>query len=122
MTGFFKLNTFFSSLLLAILFLVKPNYINAAEILQINNSNTILIGDQNRNLSINLVCSNVDSKNESAALDLLRTKFPRGTKVKIKPFGFKNNNLLARVYKMDGNIEMNQLLNIYNLSDEICEN
>ena len=101
---------------------MKPNYINAAEILQINNSNTILIGDQNRNLSINLVCSNVGSENESTALELLRTKFPRGTKVKVKPFGFKNNNLLARVYKMDENIEMNQLLNINNLSDEICEN
>ena len=100
----------------------KPVYLNSAEILQINDSKTVIIGDQNRNLSINLVCSNVDSENESDALELLRTKFPRGTKVKIKPFGFKNNNLLARVYKMDENIEMNQLLNINNLSDEICEN
>ena len=94
---------------------------NSAEILQINNSNTILIGDQNRNLSINLVCSNVDLKDENDAIDLLRKEFPRGTKVKIKPFGFKNNNLLAKIYKVDENIEMNQLLSSNNLSDEICD-
>ena len=94
---------------------------NSAEILQINNSNTILIGDQNRNLSINLVCSNVDLEDENDAIDLLRKEFPRGTKVKIKPFGFKDNNLLAKIYKVDENIEMNQLLSSNNLSDEICD-
>ena len=100
---------------------INPVHLNSAEILQINNSNTILIGDQNRNLSINLVCSNVDLKDENDAIDLLRKEFPRGTKVKIKPFGFKNNNLLAKIYKVDENIEMNQLLSSNNLSDEICD-
>ena len=100
---------------------INPVHLNSAEILQINNSNTILIGDQNRNLSINLVCSNVDLEDENDAIDLLRKEFPRGTKVKIKPFGFKDNNLLAKIYKVDENIEMNQLLSSHNLSDEICD-
>ena len=110
------------SLLTIIFFLITPTFVNSAEILQINSSNTILIGDQNRNLSINLVCSVVDLKNEKTALDLLRKNFPRGTKVKIKPIGFKDQNLLAKIYKLDENIEMNELLHTNNLSDQICDN
>jgi len=99
----------------------KPANINSAEILQINDLNNIIIGDQNRNLTINLVCSDVDLEDESAALELLRKKFPRGTKVKIKPLGFKKNNLLAKIYKLNENIEMNQLLYTNNLSDQLCD-
>ena len=116
------MNILFRSLIIFILIFGKPANLNAAEILQINNSNTILIGDQNRNLSINLVCSNVKSEDESEALELLRIKFPRGTKVKIKPIGFKDNILLAKIYKLDENIEMNDLLRTNNLSDQICDN
>ena len=100
----------------------KSANINSAEILQINDLNTIIIGDQNRNLTINLVCSDVEFEDASAALELLRTKFPRGTKVKIKPLGFKENNLLAKIYKLNENIEMNQLLYSNNLSDKLCDN
>ena len=95
---------------------------NSAEILQINDSKTIIIGDQNRNLSINLFCSNVDLKDESAAIELLKINFPRGTKVKIKPLGFKDNNLIAKVYKVNENIEMHQLLYTNNFSDQVCDN
>ena len=99
----------------------SPSYINSAEILQIKDSKTIIIGDQNRNLSINLVCSNVNSEDEIAALELLRIKFPRGTNVKIKPLGFKDNNLLAKIYKLNENIEMNQLLYTNRLSERVCD-
>ena len=99
----------------------SPSDINSAEILQIKDSKTIIIGDQNRNLSINLVCSNVNLENEISALELLRVKFPRGTKVKIKPLGFKDNNLLAKIYKLNENIEMNQLLYTNNLSEQVCD-
>tara|TARA_Y100000589_G_C26997387_1_gene565231 strand:+ start:140 stop:490 length:351 start_codon:yes stop_codon:yes gene_type:complete len=116
------LNIFLSLIISTFLFFFNPASIYSAEILQINNSNSILIGDQNRNLSINLVCANVDLEDENAALDLLRTKFPRGTKVKIKPYGFKGSNLQAKIYKLDENIEMNQLLKTYNLSNEVCDN
>ena len=99
----------------------RPAYLNSAEILQIIDSKTIVIGDQNRNLSIKLVCSNVNLENEIAALELLRIKFPRGTKVKIKPQGFKENTLLAKIYKLNENIEMNQLLYTNNLSEQVCD-
>tara|TARA_Y100000589_G_scaffold314583_1_gene337106 strand:- start:174 stop:524 length:351 start_codon:yes stop_codon:yes gene_type:complete len=115
------LKKFFGLLILLITIFVKPVNLNSAEILQINDSKTIIIGEQNRNLSINLVCSNVNLENESAALKLLRIRFPRGTKVKIKPLGFKDNNLVAKIYKLNENIEMNHLLYTNNLSDQACD-
>ena len=94
----------------------------SAEILQINDSKTILIGDQNRNLVINLFCINVKERNEIKALELLKSNFPRGTKVKIKPYGKDGNNLLAKVYKVSDDKEMTNLLNSNYLSDENCIN
>jgi len=116
------LKYFFCFIISLIFIFGKPTNSNSAEILQINDLNTIIIGDQNRNLTINLICTDVDSEDESAAIQLLKTKFPRGTKVRIKPLGFKNNNLLAKIYKLNEDIEMGQLLYTNNLSDQVCDN
>ena len=71
----------------------NPVVVNSAEILQIKSSNTILVGDQNRNLTIGLFCVDVNENDEIEATNLLKSEFPRGSKVKIKPFGFKEKNL-----------------------------
>ena len=93
---------------------------NSAEILQIKSSNTILVGDQNRNLTIGLFCVDVNKNDELEATNLLKNEFPRGSKVKIKPFGFKENILLAKVFNIKGTKEMTELLVANNLSNEIC--
>ncbi len=105
-----------------ILLLIAPGSINSAEILQINSPNTILIGDQNRNLSVNLFCVQVDDESSIKATELLKKNFPRGTKVKIKPYGKQGDNLLAKVYNLNNNIEMTELLNSKNLTSENCLN
>ena len=100
----------------------NPVIVNSAEILQIKSSNTILVGDQNRNLTIGLFCVNVNvnENDEIEATNLLKSEFPRGSKVKIKPFGFKENVLLAKVFNIKGTKEMRELLVAKNLSSEIC--
>ena len=93
--------------LLIIVFLIAANPITtySAEILQINNSNSILVGDQNRDLSIKLYCVDInDVKDEEIAINLLKREFPRGIKVKIKPMGFKENKLVARVFDINETI------------------
>ena len=90
-------------LIIVCLFVFNPMMVNSAEILQIKSSNTILVGDQNRNLTIGLVCVDVNKKDELEATNLLKSEFPRGSKVKIKPFGFKENLLLAKVFNIKGN-------------------
>ncbi|MCQ9202304.1 MAG: hypothetical protein JJ834_006630 [Prochlorococcus marinus XMU1425] len=107
-------------LIIISLIVFNPVIVNSAEILQIKSSNTILVGDQNRNLTIGLFCVDVNENNEIEATNLLKNEFPRGSKVKIKPFGFKENVLLAKVFNIRGSKEMRELLVAKNLSSEIC--
>ena len=107
-------------LIIICLIILNPVVVNSAEILQIKSSNTILVGDQNRNLNIGLFCVNVNEDDEIEATNLLKSEFPRGSKVKIKPFGFKENVLIAKVFNIKGTKEMTELLVANNLSSEIC--
>ena len=100
--------------------ILNPVMVNSAEILQIKSSNTILVGDQNRNLTIRLFCVDVNENDELKAINLLKSEFPRGSKVKIKPFGFKENLLLAKVFNIKGTKDMSQLLVNKNFTSEIC--
>ena len=101
---------------------LNPLEVNSAEILQIKSSNTILVGDQNRNLTIRLFCVDVNDNYELEATNLLKSEFPRGSKVKIKPFGFKENVLLAKVFNIKGTKEMTQLLVAKDLTKTNCLN
>ena len=109
-------------LIIVCLIFLNPVIVNSAEILQIKSSNTILVGDQNRNLTIGLFCVDVNENDELEATNLLKSEFPRGSKVKIKPFGFKENLLLAKVFNIKGTKEMTDLLVGNNLTKENCPN
>ena len=104
------------------LLLINPIIVNSAEILQINSANTVLIGDQNRNILVNLFCIEVDASNDEYAKELLQKNFPRGTKVKIKPYGKIDNNLIAKVYNLKNNNEMTELLISKKLTIDNCDN
>ena len=107
-------------LIIVFLIVLNPLIVNSAEILQINSSNTILVGDQNRNLTIKLFCVDVNENDELEATNLLKSEFPRGSRVKIKPFGFKENLLLAKVFNIKGTKEMTEILVAKDLTSEIC--
>ena len=107
-------------LIIFCLIVVNPVIVNSAEILQIKSSNTILVGDQNRNLTVGLFCVDVNENDEIEATNLLKSEFPRGSKVKIKPFGFKEDVLIAKVFNIKGTKEMTELLVANNFSSEIC--
>ena len=107
-------------LIIICLIILNPLLVNSAEVLQIKSSNTILVGDQNRNLIIGLFCVDVNEKDELEATNLLKSEFPRGSKVKIKPFGFKDNVLLAKVSNIKGTKEMSELLVAKDLTRKNC--
>ena len=112
-------------LLLIVFFIIVSNPIRtySAEILQIKNFNSIVVGDQNRDLSIKLFCVDINNlEDEEIAINLLKREFPRGTKVKIKPMGFKGNRLVARVFNISETKEMSELLNVKDLTKETCSN
>ena len=101
---------------------IYPLEIHSAEILQIKSSNSVLVGDQNRNLTIRLFCVDVNDNDEIRATNLLKREFPRGSKVKIKSFGFKEDILLAKVFNIKGTKEMTELLISEDLTKEKCIN
>ena len=92
----------------------------AAELLQIKDVNTILVGDQNRSISISLYCIDIKENEKEKANEILKRNFPRGTKVKIKPFGSNNNGLIAKIFRVDDETEMTELLNTFNSSKKNC--
>ena len=108
-------------LIIFFLFVSYPIRTYSAEILQINSSDSVLVGEQNRSLSIKLACVDINDNDEQKAINLLVKEFPRGSKVKIKPFGFKEEVLVAKFFNINETKEMTELLIAKNLTKEICK-
>ena len=118
----YGLKKLFQIILIFIAFIICPNVINSAELLQINDVNTILVGDQNRSLYLSLYCIDINQNEKENAAKILKRNFPRGTKVKIKPYGSNGSRLLAKIFRVDDETEMTELLNTYNSLKENCTN
>ena len=100
----------------------NPFKINSAEILQINSSKSILLGDQNRTLTVKLSCVDVNDNDELKATNLLKKEFPRGSKVKIKPVSFEEDTLLGEIFDIKDSKEMSKILIAQNLTKDNCTN
>ena len=109
-------------ILVFVFLIIFPINLNSAELLQINDVNTILVGDQNRSLYISLYCIDINENQKVEATEILRRNFPRGTKVKIKPYGSNGQRLLAKVFRVDDETEMTELLDTFNSSENNCMN
>ena len=118
----YGLKKLFQIILIFIVFIICPIVINSAELLQINDVNTILVGDQNRSLYLSLYCIDINENEKENATKILKRNFPRGTKVKIKPYGSNGSRLLAKIFRVDDETEMTELLNTFNSSKENCMN
>ena len=117
-----KIKNFIQIILVFVFLIIFPINANSAELLQINDVNTILVGDQNRSIYISLYCIDINEKDKVEATEILRRNFPRGTKVKIKPYGSNGQRLLAKVFRVDEETEMTELLETYNSSEKNCIN
>ena len=116
------LKKLFQIILIFIVLIICPIKIYSAELLQINDINNILVGDQNRSLNLGLYCIDINENEKENATKILKRNFPRGTKVKIKPYGSNGSRLLAKIFRVDDETEMTELLNTYNSSKENCMN
>ena len=109
-------------ILIFIFLVICPINTYSAELLQIKDVNTILVGDQNRSLYLSLYCIDINENEKEKATELLKKNFPRGTKVKIKPYGSNGNRLMAKVFRVEDDTEMSQLLSTFNSSEKNCMN
>ena len=66
--------------------------------------------------------NDIDENDKGEAIKILKRNFPRGTKVKIKPYGSNGSRLLAKIFRVDDETEMTELLNTHKSSKENCMN
>ena len=111
-----------SIIFIFIFLVICPINTYSAELLQIKDVNTILVGDQNRTLYLSLYCIDISENEKEKAYEVLKRNFPRGTKVKIKPYGSINNRIFAKIFRVDDETEMTELLKSFNLSEKNCKN
>ena len=120
--NFHVLYKFLQIILILIVFALFPLNTYSAELLQIKDVNTILVGDQNRSLYLSLYCIDINENEKEKATEILKKNFPRGTKVKIKPYGSNGDRLLAKIFRVDNETEMTELLNRFDSTDKDCMN
>ena len=116
----YEFKKIFSIIIFLIILIVYPISTFSAELLQIKDVNNILIGDQNRSLYLSLYCIDIDENEKEKAIEILKRNFPKGTKVKIKPYGSNGDKLLAKIFRIDDETEMTELLNTFNSSKKNC--
>ena len=117
-----RLKKILQIILIFIVLIMCPTNINSAELLQIKDVNTIVVGDQNRSIFLSLYCIDINENEKENATKILKRNFPRGTKVKIKPYGSNDSRLLAKIFRVDDDTEMTELLKTYNSSKGNCLN
>ena len=82
--------------------------VNAAEILQVSSSNILLIGDNNRTYTVKIACTEINPDLEEKSFNWLKKKLPRHTKVNLKPKGFVDGVLVAKVIPLNSNIDITE--------------
>ena len=120
--NFDELKKILQIILIYLVLIISPINVCSAELLQIKDVNTIVVGDQNRSLYLSLYCIDINKNERENATKILKRNFPRGTKVKIKPYGFNDSRLLAKIFRVDNDTEMTELLKTYNSSKGNCLN
>lgn len=91
------LATALAALLLVLPLAWHPAAAVAAEVLQVNGGDRLIIGDGNRTATVILGCMTVVEGSAPDAQAWLRQRLPRHTKVQLRPLGEREGRLLARV-------------------------
>ena len=98
------------SLIISVILLFPIN-IFAAQVLQVNSSSLLKIGDRNRIYTVQLACLEVAPSKEKEAVSWLKSKVKGKKRVNLKPEGVDNGVLLARVSLLDSKIDFAEALN-----------
>jgi len=91
-----------------------------ADVLYINNSSLIQIGDNNRSYKVKLACIEVDPSQEEMAKKWLVSKLPRKTKVNILPKGVEDGKLVANIIKLSSGENINLEMVSKQFGIDIC--
>lgn len=95
-------------LLVGALLFSMPAAAPAAEVLQVRGATLLQVGDGNRSNGVQLSCVAVKPEQQAEAVAWLRRELPRRTRVNLLPAGQSDGVLLARVVKLDGQLDLGQ--------------
>ncbi len=110
------------SLGLFLLFFFFPLKLNAAEVLQVQSSSLIQVGDHNRNYTVRIACFEVNPVYEQEAKRWLKSSLTRRAKVNLKPEGSSDGILLARVVLLEDQLDLSKALYEKGFGSLSCEN
>ena len=99
-------NLYTKVLILFISFFCFFSKVYAAEILQVKSSSVLLIGDNNRNYTVRIACTEISPDLEEKAVSWLKKQLPRHTKVNLKPKGSLDGVLVAKVINFNSNVDI----------------
>ena len=94
--------------------------VSAEEILQVSISSVLLIGDNNRTYTVKIACTEISPNSEEKSMNWLKKKLPRHTKVNLKPKGFLDGILVAKVIPINSNIDISEEYNNEGLAKNKC--
>ena len=115
-----KLLNLFCLIVVALTNFCFVNRVNAAEVLQIRDSITLLIGDHNRIYTVELACVETYPSKEEEATNVLKSELRRKRKVNIRPLGSRDGTLLARVTPINTNKEIGEMISEKGLGSYKC--
>ena len=103
------MNNFFTKILILLIsFFCFYSEVDAAEILQVTSSSVLLIGDHNRTYTVKLACTEISPDLEVKSLNWLKEQLPRHTKVNLKPKGYVDGLLVAKVIPFNSDNDINE--------------
>ena len=107
-------------LCLILFIILVPCRVLSAEILQISSASVFQIGDQNRNYKVRLDCINIDSSQEAAAVNWLRSELPRHSKINLLPKGYDEGILMAKIIKLKSNKDISKSMANLGFGELLC--
>tara|TARA_Y100001968_G_scaffold250068_1_gene235056 strand:+ start:266 stop:658 length:393 start_codon:yes stop_codon:yes gene_type:complete len=106
--NYFMNKVYLKIFIFLVIFFSFFSQVYAAEILQISSSSVLLIGDNNRTYTVKIACTEISSDLEERSVEWLKKQLPRHTKVNLKPKGFVDGVLVAKVIPFNSDIDISE--------------
>ena len=94
--------------ILLISFFTFFSEVYAAEVLQVSSSSILLVGDNNRNYTVKIACTEITPDSEEISFNWLKKQLPRHTKVNLRPKGSLDGVLVAKVIPFNSDIDISE--------------
>ena len=108
-------------ILLAIIIFLVPSRVLSAEVLQVQSSSIIRIGDNNRSYRVKLACISIEPLKDKEATIWLKSELPRKSRVNFFPQGYEAGTLIADLISLSSNKDIGKEMNELGFAQITCK-